>query len=169
MQCTICPIKSEDNFQYINENCICDLKKLDTNYAKFFGSGSIFLSKKVFENMKESIENIEKEIIREKDTVTGGILMSYDFHLDDSNPKLIEINTNAGGIFLNYKLLQIAEPCCGNAKLQNISDFEEKIVKMFQKEYRLKSKIKNALKTLVIMDENIEEQFFFREFRKSDF
>ena len=33
-----------------------------------------------------------------------GAFMGYDFHLDETGPKLIEINTNAGGAFLNALL-----------------------------------------------------------------
>ena len=34
-----------------------------------------------------------------------GVFMGYDFHLTASGPKLIEINTNAGGGLLNAYLL----------------------------------------------------------------
>lgn len=163
MQCTICPIKSDYNFQYMNENCICDLTKLDSKYLQFFGRGAIFLSNKVLQNIEESIGKIEKEIRKENNSTTGGVLMSYDFHLDGDNPRLIEINTNAGGIFLNYKLLQLAKPCCENTTLQNISDFEDKIVEMFKSEYQNKSNNANTLKTIAIMDENIKEQFLYPE------
>jgi hypothetical protein len=163
MKCTICPIKTTDNFQYLNENCLCNLQKLDVSYSKFFGNGAIFLSDKVFENIKESINKLEKHIENKSPKVNGGILSSYDFHLIGDIPKLIEINTNAGGLFLNYKLLQLAKPCCGNTKVQDISNFEEKIVNMFRREFALKSGGKEELLTVAIMDENIQEQFLYPE------
>jgi len=163
MRCTICPIKTTDTFQYLNDNCLCDLKDLNTKYSKFFGNGAIFLSNKIFENIKESINKLEKNIEGENEKINGGILSSYDFHLDGDNPKLIEINTNAGGIFLNYKLLELAKPCCGNVEVQDISHFEEKIVKMFKDEFEIKSGSKDKLETMVIMDENIQEQFLYPE------
>ena len=35
-----------------------------------------------------------------------GVFMGYDFHLAADGPKLIEINTNAGGAFLNNVLVK---------------------------------------------------------------
>jgi hypothetical protein len=41
-----------------------------------------------------------------------GVFMGYDFHLTEAGPKLIEINTNAGGGLLNAYLLA----ACGRAE-----------------------------------------------------
>ena len=41
-----------------------------------------------------------------------GIFMGYDFHLSDTGPRLIEINTNAGGALLNAYLLEAQRMCC---------------------------------------------------------
>jgi hypothetical protein len=43
---------------------------------------------------------------------TGGILQSYDFHLlDEVEPQLIEINTNAGGVMLGALAYDALDPC----------------------------------------------------------
>ena len=41
-----------------------------------------------------------------------GAFMGYDFHLDDDGPRLIEVNTNAGGAFLNAVLARAQRACC---------------------------------------------------------
>lgn len=41
-----------------------------------------------------------------------GVLFGYDFHLGVDGPKLIEINTNAGGILLALALARAQVPCC---------------------------------------------------------
>ena len=41
-----------------------------------------------------------------------GVFMGYDFHLGTDGPKLIEINTNAGGALINAYLLQAQRACC---------------------------------------------------------
>lgn len=41
-----------------------------------------------------------------------GALMGYDFHLGEDGPRLIEINTNAGGAFLNAFLARAQRACC---------------------------------------------------------
>jgi hypothetical protein len=41
-----------------------------------------------------------------------GVFMGYDFHLSAKGPRLIEINTNAGGAFLNAALANAQRACC---------------------------------------------------------
>src|SRR3546814_4061372 len=36
-----------------------------------------------------------------------GVFMGYDFHLGPQGPRLIEINTNAGGAFLNALMARV--------------------------------------------------------------
>ena len=43
----------------------------------------------------------------------SGSFMGYDFHLGNDGPRLIEINTNAGGAFLNAVLARAQRQCCG--------------------------------------------------------
>ena len=45
-----------------------------------------------------------------------GVLMGYDFHLSPDGPKLIEINTNAGGALINAYLLQAQRLCCATVQ-----------------------------------------------------
>ena len=41
-----------------------------------------------------------------------GAFMGYDFHLAATGPKLIEVNSNAGGAFLNALLAKAQRACC---------------------------------------------------------
>src|SRR5690606_7254640 len=41
-----------------------------------------------------------------------GVFMGFDFHLCDTGPQLIEINTNAGGAMLNRALAHAQQACC---------------------------------------------------------
>ena len=43
-----------------------------------------------------------------------GAFMGYDFHLTHDRPRLIEINTNAGGAFLNALLARSQHACCAD-------------------------------------------------------
>ena len=81
-----------------------------------FSNAPVFLSRTEFTAMAEIVEAIEAaalspgyqaavlafapEIARH-DFGPAGAFMGYDFHLGDDGPKLIEVNTNAGGAFLN--------------------------------------------------------------------
>jgi hypothetical protein len=64
-----------------------------------------------------------------------GAFRGYDFHLDDDGPKLIEINTNAGGAFLNALLARAQLACCaeieGAIEASRVGDFEVEVVRMF--------------------------------------
>jgi hypothetical protein len=40
-----------------------------------------------------------------------GVFMGYDFHLAADGPRLIEVNTNAGGAFLNALLAKAQRAC----------------------------------------------------------
>ena len=46
-------------------------------------------------------------------TGLAGVFMGYDFHLGDTGPKLIEINTNAGGGLIAATLAEAHRACCG--------------------------------------------------------
>src|SRR4030067_1183541 len=46
------------------------------------------------------------------DPRTPGVFLGYDFHLDEHGPRLIEINTNAGGALLNVYLARAQKACC---------------------------------------------------------
>ena len=71
-----------------------------------------------------------------------GALMGYDFHVTAGGPKLIEVNTNAGGAFLNAPLARAQRACCTDAHtpfdISPLQDFEPRIVDMFIDEWRRK-------------------------------
>lgn len=92
-----------------------------------------------------------------------GVFMGYDFHLNSDGPKLIEINTNAGGGLLNAELAQAQKDCCIDI------DFDKKkvelvFVEMFREEWKLQ-RGDLPLKTIAIVDENPSEQYLYPEFK----
>ena len=100
-------------------------------------------------------------------TPTGGLFLGLDFHDTAQGPKLIEINTNAGGLLLNALLLDVQNPCQGLSSfsngLGNFSQTKEKIWDFFLWEWSL-SFPHRTLKTLAVLDEKLESQFLFPEF-----
>jgi hypothetical protein len=46
-----------------------------------------------------------------------GVFMGYDFHLATAGPKLIEVNSNAGGAFLNALLAKAQRACCAEIEV----------------------------------------------------
>jgi hypothetical protein len=165
------------NFKDFNDGCFCIKKEITTPYNMFFARTQIFLSSEIIFRLQDSVMVLEKtinseafkrKVFKEKydeiksSHVEGGVLMSYDFHIDGDVPKLIEINTNAGGAFLNYELCKVMQECCTKTQRQDISHFEEAIVAMFKEEFAKKSD--KCLETVAIVDDAPERQFLYQEF-----
>ncbi|WP_273251174.1 hypothetical protein [Marinobacter psychrophilus] len=65
--------------------------------------------------------------------------MGYDFHLSPNGHQLIEINTNAGGAFLNTVLARAQHRCCDPsqqtaATKQALDGLEDAVLDMFEQE-----------------------------------
>jgi hypothetical protein len=105
--------------------------------------------------------------IAQKDYGPAGAFMGYDFHLDGSGPKLIEINTNAGGAFLNAMLVRAQRACCTELEQSfrqaELDDFESQVVEMFRSEW-LRQRGGGSLRRLAIVDESPVEQYLYPEF-----
>ncbi|WP_153147154.1 hypothetical protein [Dechloromonas sp. H13] len=86
-----------------------------------------------------------------------GAFLGYDFHLTDDGPKLIEINTNAGGGLLNAYLL--AE----HGRAEEGARVRDDFVAMFREEWRLERGAA-PLRRIAIVDENPAGQFLAPEF-----
>ena len=170
MNCPICTTSIEVDYKELNERCFCVDGNTKSQFSSFSSHSPIFISQNVESSIKEAISIIEKVIQSEtfkKSLKTdlnlkhssGGILSCYDFHLDGDVPKLIEINTNAGGFFLNCELLKSSTICCNHTKGQSIENLEERIISMFKKEF--KKTTNKELTTVAIIDENPETQYLY--------
>lgn len=100
------------------------------------------------------------------DTGVRGVFMGYDFHLGEDGPRLIEINTNAGGALLNaFAASAQSQPCApdfpGRAAIP--SDIGQRIVAMFDSEWRRFGR-SGRPRRAVIIDENPQGQFLYPEF-----
>lgn len=99
---------------------------------------------------------------------SAGVLMGYDFHLTEDGPRLIEINTNAGGAYLNLILAQSQIKCCEEKNLffneeKKLQDLNHKFMDMFLNEWVLQ-RPNEKLQTIVITDENPADQYLYPEF-----
>lgn len=96
-----------------------------------------------------------------------GALMGYDFHLGASGPKLIEVNTNAGGAFLNALLARAQRACCpevGDAlRLPLLAGFDSALTGMFRAEWT-RQRRDDTLRRIAIVDDDPQGQYLFPEF-----
>ncbi|MGE6409711.1 MULTISPECIES: hypothetical protein [unclassified Psychrobacter] len=98
-----------------------------------------------------------------------GAFMGYDFHLGSDGPQLIEINTNAGGAFLNVALARAQKQCCHpseqSADITKMLDgFEEAVTSMFIQEWQRQSATAMPNR-IAIIDNDPKNQFMFLEFQ----
>jgi len=96
-----------------------------------------------------------------------GAFMGYDFHLGDDGPKLIEINTNAGGAFFNAFLAGAQIACCAEVERalarEALAAFEPSIIAMFEAEWRTQ-RAREQLRTIAIVDDAPAQQYLYPEF-----
>ncbi|MEO8467216.1 MAG: hypothetical protein ABI640_17950 [Gammaproteobacteria bacterium] len=97
-----------------------------------------------------------------------GVLTSYDFHITQAGPKLIEINTNAGGVMLNAALSRAQRACCVEVEEfsrepHSAGKLETALYEMFIQEWRL-ARGDAPLSSVAIVDDAPEEQYLYPEF-----
>ncbi|MEW6313040.1 MAG: hypothetical protein AB1513_03170 [Pseudomonadota bacterium] len=106
-----------------------------------------------------------------------GVFMGYDFHLGVHGPRLIEINTNAGGALLNAILAGAQRACCREMELAftpgtGLASLEQDWFAMFVAEWRSQRGTAPLACIAIVDDEpsvqylHPEFQLFMRMFRK---
>ena len=97
-----------------------------------------------------------------------GVLHGYDFHLGSEGPRLIEINTNAGGAMLNAVMGRAQQACCRDVAdlISGPSDFatiEERLYEMFSADWR-RARGPTPLRHIAIVDSAPSTQYLYPEF-----
>ena len=98
-----------------------------------------------------------------------GVFVSYDFHLAPDGPRLIEINSNAGGALLSAALVQAQRACCqamSNAMspANAPADPRPAFLAMFQEEWR-RQRAQGAPRNILIVDDEPASQYLAPEFQ----
>lgn len=105
--------------------------------------------------------------ISKTDFGTVGVFMSYDFHVTADGPRLIEINTNAGGALLSALIARAQHACCDAvyATLPPATDdaFDSRVIAMFESEWR-RQRGNGRPGRIAIVDDNPQTQYLYPEF-----
>lgn len=105
--------------------------------------------------------------IARQDHGPRGVFMGYDFHLAGDAPRLIEINTNAGGAFLNAFAAKAQLACCPEVAAAvadaEASYFDSDAIAMFEAEWRLQGRVGRP-RSIAIVDDAPEAQYLYPEF-----
>jgi len=144
----------------------------------------VFVSEKCIKKQRDIITAIESVVrmpayqqhvlanspeVANYQPLSQGVFFGYDFHLEGEEPKLIEINSNAGGGLINTLLVLSQQKCCDRfcsllrATENNSESLEQIFVNMFIEEWQAERGTQ-ALKSIAIVDENPASQYMFPEF-----
>lgn len=105
-------------------------------------------------------------------SAAAGVMMGYDFHLGPDGPKLIEINTNAGGAALQVLALAAVRACCRAAELwreetlrlpYTVESARAALIQSFAEDYAA-ARSGSSLTHLAIVDQEPQRQALFPEF-----
>ena len=149
-----------------------------------FSATTVFLSSQEMESIKQTIEAIERTLLHAEfktsalnrapvwaqiDKGTSGVCMGYDFHLGPDGPRLIEVNTNAGGALLNLELALAQVQCCQGMDVffqyqEDLSTMDKVFFEMFKQEWTAQ-RGNEPLGLIAIVDERPQEQYLYPEFQ----
>ena len=106
--------------------------------------------------------------VRAREPGNFGAMMGYDFHMTGAGPRLIEVNTNAGGALLNgFRTAALCPPralagaCSG---LLSAEEIGERVVETFRAEFEAARGGEAVLRSVAIVDDHPEQQFLYPEF-----
>jgi hypothetical protein len=137
-----------------------------------FAVAPVFISELQLQQMCAVIAAAEEVAGAPEPHAAFGVFYGYDFHLNEQGAHLIEINTNAGGAFLNALLIDsqreamlygVSPVHASTGSARTEIDLDQTFIEMFQNEWRL-VRGDVPLKTISIVDEQPESQYLYPEF-----
>ena len=163
----------EDFFQHISEHC-----------PHLFASAVVYVTAAQVSQMNAVIQAVERvvklpgwlmdsslpeSLAQTEEGTTApqhgclGVFFGYDFHLNDTGAHLIEINTNAGGAYLNALLLDSQRDTALPGMTAAEANLEQVFVAMFRSEWRRVRGVA-PLTNIAIVDEHPKTQYLYPEF-----
>ena len=136
-----------------------------------FADVPVFIAPAQMQQMREVIGAVERVVAlpgwhdgaQEPGSIAKGVFFGYDFHLNSDGAHLIEINSNAGGGFLNALLLDSQREAGWPGAVVAQANLEQVFLDMFRNEWRLERGAA-ALQNVAIVDEQPEGQYLYPEF-----
>lgn len=157
--------------------------QLARSHPHLFAATVVFLDSQTYDEIQQAVATLERvcalpawqdHVLKDADAQTRhnhgpqGVFMGYDFHLSAEGPRLIEINTNAGGAFLNAALARAHRACC--AAMPALMDpagqldrTEAVIVAMFRAEWQAQ-RGERPWRNVLIVDDAPQTQYLAPEF-----
>ena len=154
---------------------------LDQSHPLLFSNAPVFVPTAAMDEMTQVVAAVEAAAglpgfreaalawagpLAHRNFGPAGALMGYDFHITADGPKLIEINTNAGGAFLNAPLARAQRACCATVQSEasGAAGFAAEITGMFLAEWR-RQRGAGRPRRIAILDDAPQDQHLYPEFR----
>jgi hypothetical protein len=158
-------------------------RRITESHPHLFSAAPVFIDSDQAAQMQEIVAAVENTVqlpayrrrilgvapeIAQIDPRALGVFMGFDFHVGPDGPRLIEINTNAGGAILNIAARSAQSDCCTGSGRDvrpqpAAAELENSIIDMFEREWRL-ARGDRPLRSIVIVDENPRLQYLYPEF-----
>ena len=158
-------------------------RQLAATHTHLFSETAVFLDPAIRAALEQTIAAIERVIAlpayqqralaqapqaARHDFGPAGVFMGYDFHLGAEGPRLIEINTNAGGALLNAALARAHRACCESMQelfdaSTDLAQLDRTFVDMFLSEWQAQRGAA-PLRSVLIVDDAPQAQYLAPEF-----
>ncbi len=156
---------------------------LAANQPHLFSATPVFLSESDFLAIEQTIAALHRvsalpgyqgvalgraPAIASRDFGPQGAFMGYDFHVGADGPRLIEINTNAGGALLHATAARAHRSCCGAMDRMfggtaDLDSIDQAWIAMFRSEWRAQ-RGDAPLRSVAIVDDDPGNQYLAPEF-----
>lgn len=166
----------------LNTYCLCPQEPSLVDNHLQIAAVPVFLPSADVERMSQVIGAIESVIhtdqwqhhvlataptIAQRDPRNAGVLYGYDFHLSADGPKLIEINTNAGGALIVAQVLRTQSGCCTDPAMVAPADqarqAENSIIDSLLTDFEMVRGHRQP-RSIAIVDINPTAQYLYPEF-----
>jgi glutathione synthase/RimK-type ligase-like ATP-grasp enzyme len=157
--------------------------RLRESHPNLLADFPIFVAREHIEAMKAVVDAIEHVValqpyrdsvlawapdIAKRSGASHGVFFGYDFHLTTDGPRLIEVNTNAGGALLLQHVAAAQQACCREVGKffpgpNGVDDIQQVFVDMFRDELRAE-RPDDELTCVAIVDEEPQKQYLSPEF-----
>jgi glutathione synthase/RimK-type ligase-like ATP-grasp enzyme len=144
--------QGDDWYDLVRERC-----------PHLFAAVPVFISDLQWQQMREVIAAAEQALGAPDANKPHGVFYGYDFHLNAQGAHLIEINTNAGGGFLNALLIESQREAALYGDAVGEPHPEQAFLAMFRNEWR-RARGDAPLTTVAIVDEQPQGQYLYPEF-----
>jgi len=160
------PINCELLNQHLLEQGGGFSRALSEQHDHLFADVALTISSEQLAQMQAVITAVEAVVRAGKSGVVSsalGVFYGYDFHLNSEGAHLIEINSNAGGAFLNALLIDSQREFGLPSKALADEDLWQSFIAMFRHEWQL-ARGDAPLNTIAIVDESPSTQYLYPEF-----